>query len=267
MFLAISSMIGALFLVGIGSMINPEPAKAVPVYKERMAISRPPVKTISQKSLNCLASAIWHEAGNQPQEGKIAVAEVILTRTKSSQYPNNICSVIRQPHQFSFVKNGWIPGIPNAHQQEMMSIAKGVYNGKLQSRVHGAMHFHANYVSPGWGYRFAGQIGDHLFFMNDRARRSPLMNRPQLVAAERRLPSPWPEKGAGSVGRKEDIFGLPKQPVNRDHSDATLENRKTAVERIVPVVTEHKKMTDGNANGTKIIGPGDREVENSMPAT
>ncbi len=262
-----SVMVGAIFLIGLGSMINPEPAKAVSIYKERTAVTRPTTKSIPQKSLNCLASAIWYEAGNQPREGKIAVAEVILTRTRSAQYPDTICSVIRQPHQFSFVKNGWIPGVPNAHQQEMMIIAKGVYNGQLRSRVQGAMHFHADYVSPQWGYRFAGQIGDHLFFTNDRTRRSALANRPQLVSTKGRLPGPWPQKIAGPIGGKEDIFGLAKQSIDRDHTDPAFHGGETAVERVIPVVSEHKKMPSGNADGSKIIGPRDREVENAVPAT
>lgn len=267
MFLAMSVTAGAAFLFGLGVMINPEPAKAVTVYKDRADVRPLTNKPLPQKSLNCLASAIWHEAGNQPREGKIAVAEVVLMRTKSNHYPDNICSVIRQPSQFSFVKNGWIPNVPYAQQQEMMEIAKGVYQGKMRSRVHGAMHFHANYVSPQWGYRFAGQIGDHLFFTNDRARQIASVDFPKLIAAERRLPSPGLEEGTSSVGRQEDISGSAKQTIDRNHADPTLKSGESAVKGIVPVVSEHKKMPGGNANGTKVIGLRDREVENQVPAT
>lgn len=117
-----------------------------------------------QKELSCLASAIWHEAGNQPREGRIAVAEVVLTRTKSRIYPNHACAVIAQRHQFSFVQRGHIPAVPDKYRKEMMRLAKGVLNGRFRSRVKGAISFHATYVNPGWNAPVMGRIGDHIFY-------------------------------------------------------------------------------------------------------
>lgn len=47
----------------------------------------------------CLALAIYWEARNQPVLGQAAVAEVVLNRTESDLFPNDVCSVVRQgPH-------------------------------------------------------------------------------------------------------------------------------------------------------------------------
>jgi spore germination cell wall hydrolase CwlJ-like protein len=44
----------------------------------------------------CLALAIYWEARNQPLQGKLAVAEVVLHRAHSELFPNDVCSVVYQ---------------------------------------------------------------------------------------------------------------------------------------------------------------------------
>lgn len=53
-----------------------------------------------------LAQLIQAEAGNQPFEGKCLVADVVLNRVESPDFPNNIHDVIFQDGQFSVIKNG-----------------------------------------------------------------------------------------------------------------------------------------------------------------
>lgn len=55
------------------------------------------------KLLVCLVHA---EAGNQSYEGKLAVANVVLNRVKSRNYPNTIKDVIYQSGQFSVSTSG-----------------------------------------------------------------------------------------------------------------------------------------------------------------
>lgn len=68
---------------------------------------------VSQSEINCLAQAIYFEARGLNIEEKIAVAFVVLNRTKSKEYPNSICKVVWQKTkykgntvaQFSFTNN------------------------------------------------------------------------------------------------------------------------------------------------------------------
>ena len=39
----------------------------------------------------CLAKNIYHEAGKEPFEGKVAVAQVTMNRAASGQFPEDIC--------------------------------------------------------------------------------------------------------------------------------------------------------------------------------
>lgn len=121
-------------------------------------------KGIKNHEIDCIASAIYHEARNQPQAGQIAVAEVVMKRRGSKHYPSDACRVITQPRQFSFVRSGVIPQVPSKHRKNMRRIALGVVDGNLRSSVKGAMFFHATYVSPDWGRPRMGQVGDHVFY-------------------------------------------------------------------------------------------------------
>ena len=56
--------------------------------------------------VECLTSAIYHEARGEPFTGQVLVAAVIHNRVLSDQFPNNYCDVIRQNNQFEFVSIG-----------------------------------------------------------------------------------------------------------------------------------------------------------------
>lgn len=145
------------------------PAVVAKVAKINATTPRPkatPSSRMPRRDMACLASAIWHEAGNQSKEGQIAVAEVVLARAKSGIYPRKPCSVVAQRSQFSFVVRGIIPAVPSDHVADMMDIARGVVDGSLHSRVRGAMWFHAAYVSPAWinARVRLGRIGAHVFY-------------------------------------------------------------------------------------------------------
>lgn len=61
------------------------------------------VVTSTQTEDECLATAIYWEAGNETESGKIAVAEVILNRYYVHM-ASSICNVINQKGQFGFKK-------------------------------------------------------------------------------------------------------------------------------------------------------------------
>lgn len=60
----------------------------------------------SNDELALLACLVHAEAGNQSYEGKLAVANVVLNRVRSSKYPNSIKNVIYQRGQFSVASSG-----------------------------------------------------------------------------------------------------------------------------------------------------------------
>lgn len=60
-----------------------------------------------------LAQLVESEAKGEPYQGKVAVAEVVLNRVNSGEFPNSIEGVIYQPGQFQVVSNGSINNTPS----------------------------------------------------------------------------------------------------------------------------------------------------------
>jgi spore germination cell wall hydrolase CwlJ-like protein len=128
-----------------------------------------------ERQLDCLAKNIYYEAGSEPFEGKVAVAQVTMNRTASGKFPNDICGVVYQKSvimervvcQFSwYCENGGKPIIRSREQyNESMEVAKKVLlEGFRLDILKTAMYFHGDYVSPGWNKPKIGKIGHHIFY-------------------------------------------------------------------------------------------------------
>lgn len=63
---------------------------------------------VSQDDYQVLLQIVQAEAGVCDDKGKILVANVILNRVKSGEFPNSVRSVVYEPSQFSPVSNGSI---------------------------------------------------------------------------------------------------------------------------------------------------------------
>jgi hypothetical protein len=117
---------------------------------------------------DCLASAVYFEAQGEPLEGQLAVAEVVLNRTRSGLYPATICGVVTQPAQFSFVRRGTIPRADRRTEawRRAVAVARIAQAGELRLLPRDVLWYHADYVAPGWGRRLARntKIGLHIFY-------------------------------------------------------------------------------------------------------
>jgi spore germination cell wall hydrolase CwlJ-like protein len=114
-----------------------------------------------KQELTCLTAAIHQEASIESKDGKIAVAHVILNRTKLKKYNNTVCGVIKEPGQFQ-----WFSPNKIQYVKENSSIAHKVLTGKLDDPTNGATHFHNLKVKPKWSKTldFKIQIGSHKFY-------------------------------------------------------------------------------------------------------
>lgn len=137
----------------------------------------PEVVTIKtrERQLECLAQNIYREAGHESFEGKVAVAQVTINRTKTPGFPNDICGVIYQKTvfmdkvvcQFSWYCDSGMRNKPSnsAAYQESMEVAKKVLLEGFQLTVlKEALYYHANYVNPRWNLEKIGSIGNHIFY-------------------------------------------------------------------------------------------------------
>jgi spore germination cell wall hydrolase CwlJ-like protein len=120
------------------------------------------------REMECLANAVYFEARSEPIEGQLAVAEVVMNRAASGRYPTDLCAVITQKAQFSFIRRGRFPHADHGSEAwrkavAISSIARQKLAGNLPSSV---LWYHATYVSPSWGKRLTRQtqIGLHIFY-------------------------------------------------------------------------------------------------------
>lgn len=128
-----------------------------------------------EQQLACLAKNIYHEAGGEPFEGKVAVAQVTLNRAASSKFPNDVCKVVYQKNDFyekTVCQFSWycdresaVKPLNKAKYEECMTVAKKVLleDFRLPS-LQNALYFHGTHISPGWNREKVATIGRHVFY-------------------------------------------------------------------------------------------------------
>lgn len=130
---------------------------------------------VRERQLGCLAKNIYNEAGNEPFEGKVAVAQVTMNRVDSGKFPSDVCGVIYQKNivyekvlcQFSWVCDRVVGARPvnKATYDESMEVAKKVLLEDFRlPGLKEALFYHADYINPGWGKPKITQIGHHIFY-------------------------------------------------------------------------------------------------------
>ena len=141
-----------------------------------------------ERDFDCLSQAVYYEAGNEPREGQLAVAEVIANRVKDRRYPNSICEVVYQGSerktgcQFTFTCDGALGREPHAGKfARAQEVAAHVIMDIHEERTSGATHYHATYVNPVWnsGLVRTTQIKSHIFYRFPRG--------PEWAKAQRAL--------------------------------------------------------------------------------
>jgi len=125
------------------------------------------------QALECLASAVYYEAGNQDTDGERAVAQVILNRVRHPAFPNSVCGVVYQGStrptgcQFTFTCDGSLTREPDADGwRRAYKVAEDALSGAVYAPVGWATHYHADYVVPTWASSMAKDaiVGAHIFY-------------------------------------------------------------------------------------------------------
>ncbi len=144
---------------------GPNPAAAAFIFNGN--------STARAQALQCLASAVYYEAGNQDEDGARAVAQVVLNRVRHPAFPNTVCGVVYEGStrstgcQFTFTCDGSLTREPDAAGwRRARTIAEDALSGAVYAPVGWATHYHADYVLPTWASSMAKNavVGDHLFY-------------------------------------------------------------------------------------------------------
>ena len=129
------------------------------------------------QELNCLTEAIYFEARGEPLIGQLAVGNVVMSRVKSPQFPNSICSVVHQGKQsngkmikhkcqFSYYCDG--------KKEEYDDREAFIVSSKVAMNVifeptyemEEALYYHSILVEPSWSFtkEYLGRLGNHEFY-------------------------------------------------------------------------------------------------------
>jgi N-acetylmuramoyl-L-alanine amidase len=130
------------------------------------AVAAQAVPDAMDRELRCLATGIYYEAKGEPLHGQLAVAEVILNRTRSGRFPADVCKVLTQRGQFSFVRGGRLPGVEPTRTawRTAVAVAQVATRELWESKAGNALFFHARHVSPSWNRAKVAMLGNHIFY-------------------------------------------------------------------------------------------------------
>lgn len=138
---------------------------------------------MNRRDVDILASTLWGEARGEPQEGKVAVANVVLNRHKKPGWwsrqkgdgvpDDTIAAVCLDPYQFS-CWNKKDPNYPKIQKlkpedaEECWVIAGLAVAGFLRDNTSGATHYKTERARPKWarGKKPVVVIGNHQFYNN-----------------------------------------------------------------------------------------------------
>ncbi len=119
--------------------------------------------------MECLAKNIYFEARGEPMVGQFAVAQVVINRVKSPNYPNTICGVVYQTNQFSWVKERFHRITNGKDWANALNVAYSVLtNDKPYSKIipKTVMYYHTITSHPVWDHSMirVATIGNHVFY-------------------------------------------------------------------------------------------------------
>jgi hypothetical protein len=157
--------------------LTPKPPKIEQTFKLNKAEKQ---KVVAQRRMrlaeeNCLARAVYFEARSESELGQMAVAKVVLNRTRAEGFPKTICGVVyqgshrRNSCQFSFACDGLPDDVKQpAAWAQSKRIAKKAMAGDhgMGKSMGSATNYHADYVKPKWSksMRRLVKIGRHIFY-------------------------------------------------------------------------------------------------------
>ena len=156
------------------------------------------------RAVDCLADAVYYEAGGEPREGREAVAQVVLNRVRHPSYPKSVCGVVFEGAaritgcQFTFACDGSRRRTPDAvGWRDAVEVANAALDGFVSPLVGGSTHYHAVRVRPVWSAVLTPtrRIGAHQFYRLPGASGSVLALAGVYAGAE-------PETGLAMVGAR-----------------------------------------------------------------
>ncbi len=137
-------------------------------------LARLPAPTGDQE-WDCLRRAVYFESRGESIQGEFAVAEVVLNRVDSPDYPKSVCGVVEARGHgacaFSWVCDAFSDDMRDPVARDRAGrIARVMLDGAPRTLTLGATYFHTRWVRPDWGPVVqTAAIGAHIFYRSQFA--------------------------------------------------------------------------------------------------
>lgn len=120
-------------------------------------------------NIECLAMNVYHESRGEDLQGQYAVAHVTMNRVNHSYFPDDVCLVVWDDHQFSWTNDGRSDNPSNEDSFHLAKkVAIKVYFGEHHDNTNGSLFYHTTSVDPDWNdhesLTQSVQLGDHIFY-------------------------------------------------------------------------------------------------------
>lgn len=153
------------------------------VTAQEMQLKKMPAYAMDIKQVKCMAANIFYEARGESEQGKAAVARVVMNRVKHG-FGSSPCEVVYQKNvnvdtkitscQFSWVCEGK-PKIntrdPKYKESEQIAYEVVALNGHKNVIPSSILFFHNTSVSPDIKYKTRIKIGNHIFYEQKKRHR------------------------------------------------------------------------------------------------
>lgn len=118
---------------------------------------------VTNSEREMIARVVHSEAGNQPDSGQRAVAQVIVNRTRHPKYPSTVSQVVYQRNQFQGIHTKkYHSPIPKRVLDNVDYILAG--NKVIPDNV---TNFKSVHCKTYWNLPLYGKIGDHNFYYSN----------------------------------------------------------------------------------------------------
>lgn len=126
--------------------------------------------SLSPREVKCLQRNVFFEAGVEPMEGKIAVAQVTWNRMKMGRWSNDACKVVYARKQFSWtLQRQKVNSNPKGKLwEESKKAVEKFLSGERIVGLEKATHYHATWMKqkPKWAKEMTVslEVGQHVFY-------------------------------------------------------------------------------------------------------